>query len=163
MILKKINNRIYPEYFDISFKNSNTGNTIIVKLLYNIKINQLRNKISTHVYNNFNLNDNEFEIVQAGTPLRENNDSIDENENDYFFDRYRKACFYIRPKNNQSNENNENNTCSICYENIIHSIRQLPCNHHFCRSCLINWDTTCRNNLHNTTCPCCRSIIFVHQ
>lgn len=39
--------------------------------------------------------------------------------------------------------------CAICFE-TIKNMKELPCNHSFCKACIHKWLET------SNTCPCCR-------
>lgn len=49
-------------------------------------------------------------------------------------------------------EINETNRCPICLDNITkENSAKLPCNHHFCFTCIFNWKVN-----QNSNCPICR-------
>ena len=47
------------------------------------------------------------------------------------------------------------NQCAVCYEDIEQEV-VLPCNHSFCKDCILNWS---KQNIFqlNETCPLCRN------
>lgn len=147
---------------NMSFKHTETGNTIEQYINLNTRINELRDVISNNVSMNFNLEINTYDIVEACTDLCERNNPIDENINysisHVYKNRIKNVCFYIRPHERLTSNNHEQFDCPICYENIpSNNFMILQCNHGICISCNDHWDNTCSENGLNRTCPICRA------
>jgi hypothetical protein len=78
------------------FKKAFTNNAFYITISDDLKINELRNFLTPYVNNYMNLF--YFEIVEAGTPLSENNFPINEYDTTLFCQKYNniKNAFYIR-------------------------------------------------------------------
>ena len=155
------------KYISLHFKNTDTGSTITSAVNIFTKINKLRDQISSNVYTSFELDINEYDIVEAGFQDSERHPSIDENSELNIYETYGNKItgmvFYIRPCNGIFiNDNNirviDHGECPVCYRLLNEQrVTQLSCSHMFCGSCYEQWDIHCSNNSISTTCPLCRS------
>ena len=84
-----------------SFKNTDTGHAFNQILDIHTRINNIRNSVANNVLLNFNLNINEFDIVEAGQQESENAIQINECDNSMIKNKYsnniKYISFYIRP------------------------------------------------------------------
>ena len=137
-------------YIKIPFKNSETGYTIEQAININERITNLKSVISQNILTEFNLDYNEFDILD--------NEIIKLNDNDTstLTNKYKNSikymCFYIKPNISQYTE------CPICIEDIcLTNVRKLQCNHILCIPCYDKWNQSCISQSLNTTCPLCRT------
>jgi hypothetical protein len=146
----------------ISFKNSETGNTIYIELDLNSPLKELRNTINEKVVRDLGITEN-YRIVKALQINNELAEQIDEKSEvslfDYINGKYYDLSFYITTESffNRYVQNN----CAVCFNNFICYQDNLNCLHnsHICRQCANNWFITCDNNDSERTCPICRTVI----
>lgn len=137
-------------YYSIYFKLIYSSTSISIDLPEHIKINELRDYIKPRIEQTYRGVSN-FNILPAGTTLREKAEPICLDEDVELFARFPKyfTAFYIAPVETRNIDVSE---CGICISNIdIYDMYALSCGHAFCRSCI----DTCRRTGHYN-CPFCR-------
>ena len=148
------------DYITLPIKHIDTGYTIQHIININTRMNDLKDLLANNIFNVFELNDNEYDII-------ENNNSVDNFENKTLTQTYKNSikyvCFYIKPHQNSVIEGvrvptSEIFECPICYEHTIPSnITTLQCSHSTCISCHNGWNSSCTSLQRNPSCPLCRT------
>lgn len=137
---------------------------------YNMDISnsteQIYNQMSNHIIRDFNLDNNQFDIILAGQQMGEQAESIpccNQPFSDFLNNNSYNNSFYIRPSvtriSNNLNQQNTNLTidlCPICFTDIIPDSSYYNCNHLICSDCYNQWQHTNQSNCN--LCPICRSI-----
>ena len=142
------------------FKNTNTHEVFEKILDINEKIDKIRAHIANNVFTEFNLEINEFDLIESGIygengfPLKEYS-----NENNLtLLEKYNKnintIAFYIKPRVLINSE------CPVCYQFISFwsSDKIFHCSHMLCNECHMNWLNKCTNNNRVFNCPVCRRV-----
>ena len=138
------------------FKNTITHNQFEQIININKKLDKLKEQIANNVYTSFNLEINEFDIIDNSINGGENGIPINSDENITFKNKYDKninyMAFYIKPRNIIDEE------CPVCYESFRfnYSSNIFNCSHALCNNCHLNWQNNCIANERVFNCPLCR-------
>jgi len=134
---------------------------------YDINISQsseyIYQNLSNRIINDFQLTDNNFDIVLAGQENRERANPIPRSSQSFgiFLNNRNNCSFYVRPcvtrNNNRNTDANQHiNSCPICLIENVHVYFYYQCNHLICSICNNNWQQQLEQN-NNNRCPICRS------
>lgn len=141
-----------------TFKLAYTSTSFTKSISSTVTLKKLKDLIKNDVL--ITMNASSFNIIVAGTRLKEENYPLDCTSDSITLDLINRSLnsscvFYIKKIDTQINNTNNifSNTCPICYDILVPiETITLGCNHRICRSCISTWYRT-----GVTSCPCCRS------
>ena len=145
-----------------------TFKLVYTSMVYNYDINILQSSeyiyqnLSNRIINDFQLTDNQFDIVLAGQENGERSTPIPRSSQSFgiFLNSRNNCSFYVRPclrENNRNIDVNQHiNSCPICLIENVNVYSYYQCNHLICSICNNNWRQQLEQNNHNS-CPICRS------
>jgi hypothetical protein len=140
------------------FKHVETGETLVMGIKPETKINELKTIFDT-IASNLMIRDNNYEIVISGLSKGERADPINLLSTKQFKS-LKNNVFYVRPKDIYMISNFE---CKICYEtiNLTSTFNWISCSHYslYCQPCISNWYRSCLSNDIIPSCPLCRQNI----